>query len=73
MMSAFMFSLYIWQQTKFFIEKRENRYRRKTEELGTKTGPAVGPNRPEREAKLTHSNLQIRKCLCIIIRSCYKI
>ena len=31
--------------------------------------PAVGPNRPER-GKLTHSNLQISKCLCIIIRSC---
>ena len=34
--------------------------------------PAIGPNRPEREAKLTHGNLQISKCLCIIIRSCYK-
>ena len=33
--------------------------------------PAVGPNRPEK-GKLTHSNLQISKCLCIIIRSCYK-
>ena len=32
----------------------------------------VGPNRPEREAKLTHSNLPISKCLCIIIRSCNK-
>ena len=34
--------------------------------------PAVGSNRPEREAKLTHSNLQISKCLCIIIRTCHK-
>ena len=31
--------------------------------------PAVGPNRPER-GKLTHGNLQISKCLCIIVRSC---
>ena len=33
--------------------------------------PVVGPNRPER-GKLTHGNLQISKCLCIIIRSCNK-
>ena len=32
--------------------------------------PTVGPDKREREAKLTHSNLQISKCLCIIIRSC---
>ena len=41
-----------------------------TEDRGTwyQERPAVGPNRPER-GKLTHSNLQISKCLCIIIRS----
>ena len=33
--------------------------------------PVVGPNRPER-GKLTHGNLQISKCLSIIIRSCNK-
>ena len=42
-----------------------------TEDRGTwiQERPEVGPNRPER-GKLTHSNLQISKCLCIIIRSC---
>ena len=45
-----------------------------TEDRGTwiQERPMVGPNRPEREAKLTHGNLQISKCLCIIIRSCNK-
>ena len=33
------------------------------------TRPAVGPNRSER-GKLTHGNLEISKCLCIIIKSC---
>ena len=42
-----------------------------TEDRGTwiQERPVVGPNRPER-GKLTHGNLQISKCLCIIIRSC---
>ena len=56
--------------------QRENRYRRKPlEDRGTwyQERPAVGPDRPEREAKLTHGNLQISKYLCIIIRSCNKI
>ena len=33
--------------------------------------PMVGQT-DQREAKLTHSKLQISKFLCIIIRSCYK-
>ena len=42
-----------------------------TEDTGTwsQERPVVGPNRSER-GKLTHGNLQISKCLCIIIRSC---
>ena len=74
MMSAFMFPIYLATNKIIYIdiERREYSYRWKTEELGTKRWPAVGPDRPEREAKLTHGNLQISKCLCIIIRSCYK-
>ena len=43
-----------------------------TEDRGTwiQERLAVGPNRPEREAKLTHGNVQISNCLCTIIRSC---
>ena len=64
-------SLYIWQQTKFYIEE-EKQIQKKDRGTWYQVRPAVGPNRPEREAKLTHGNLQISKCLCIIIRSCYK-
>ena len=42
----------------------------KDREVWYQERPMVGPDRPEREAKLTHSNLQISKCLCTIIRSC---
>ena len=42
----------------------------KDREVWYQERPTVGPDRPEREAKLTHSNLQISKCLCTIIRSC---
>ena len=38
MMSAFMFPIYL-ATNKIHEEKRENSYRRKTEELGTKRGP----------------------------------
>ena len=72
MMSAFMFPIYlatnkIQNQKKTQIQKEGT-----TEDRGTwyQERPAVGPNRPEREAKLTHGNLQISKCLCIIVRSC---
>ena len=53
---------------------REERKQIQKEGRGTwyQERPMVGPNRPEREAKLTHSNLQISKRLCIIIRSCNK-
>ena len=53
--------------------KREIQKEDITEDRGTwyQERPAVGPNRPER-GKLTHGNLQISKCLCIIIRSCNK-
>ena len=46
MMSAFMF-LYIWQQTKFYIEERKQIQK---EDRGTwyQERPVVGPNRPER-------------------------
>ena len=55
------------------IQKREIQKEDITEDRGTwiQERPVVGPNRPER-GKLTHSNLQISKCLCIIIRSCNK-
>ena len=44
-----------------------------TEDRGTwiQERPTVGLNRPDR-GKLTHGNLQISKCLCIIIKSCNK-
>ena len=71
MMSTFMFS-YIFGNKQNSLVRRE-----KTDTGGRQRNcyqerPVVGPNRLEREAKLTHSNLQISKCLCIIIRSCYK-
>ena len=45
MKSAFMFPIYIWQQTKFII--REDI----TEDRGTwiQERPMIGPNRPERQ------------------------
>ena len=43
----------------------------KAEKLGTKRGLHKAlTDHTEREAKLTHGNLQISKNLCIIIRSC---
>ena len=70
MKSAFVFPIY------FATNKIQTQIQKEdiTEDRGTwyQERPAVGPNRPEREAKLTHGNLQIGKCLCIIIRSCNK-
>ena len=65
MKSAFMFPIYLATNK---IQYRRGKQIQK-EDRGTwyQERPAVGPNRPEREAKLTHSNLQISKCLCIII------
>ena len=48
MKSAFMFPIYIWQQTKFNIQiQREDI----SEDRGTsiQERPMVGPNRPERQ------------------------
>ena len=71
MNSAFMFPIYLATNK---IQKGEDRKPLQKEDRGTwyQERPTVGPNRPEREAKLTHGNLQISKCLCIIIRSFYK-
>ena len=69
MKSAFMFPIYLaTNKIQKQIQKEDI-----TEDRGTwiQERPAVGPNRPER-GKLTHGNLQISKCLCIIIRSCNK-
>ena len=70
MRSAFVFPMFLTRnkiQKQTQIQKEDI-----TEDRGTwyQERPVVGPNRPER-GKLTHSNLQISKCLCIIIRSCY--
>ena len=55
-------------------QNSKNRYIRKdiTEDRGAliQERPSVGPNR--QRAKLMHGNLQISKCLCIIIRFCNK-
>ena len=71
MMSAFMFPIYLTTNKIHYWEERKQLQK---EDRGTwyQERPVVGPNRPEIEAKLTHGNLQISKCLCIIIRSCYK-
>ena len=69
MKSAFMFPIYLAEnKIQKQIQKEDI-----TEDRGTwyQERPVVGPNRPER-GKLTQSNLQISKCLCIIIRSCDK-
>ena len=69
MKSAFMFPIYLaTNKIQKQIQKEDI-----TEDRGTwiQERLMVGPNRPER-GKLTHSNLQISKCLCIIIRSCNK-
>ena len=69
MMSAFMFPIYLaTNKIQKQIQKEGT-----TEDRGTwiQERPAVGPNRPER-GKLTHGNLKISKCLCIIIKSCNK-
>ena len=67
MMSAFMFPIYL-ATNKIHGEKRKQLQK---EDRGTwyQERPAVGLT-DQREAKLTHGNLQISKCLCIIIRSC---
>ena len=71
MKSAFVFPIYLSTNK---IQYRRGKTEIQKEDRGTwyQERPVVGPNRPEREAKLTHGNLQISKCLCIIIRSCYK-
>ena len=69
MKSAFVFPIYLaTNKIQKQIQKEDI-----TEDRGTwyQERPAVGHNRPER-GKLTHGNLQISKCLCIIIRSCNK-
>ena len=69
MKSAFMFPIYLaTNKIQKEIQKEDI-----TEDRGTwyQERPVVGPIRPER-GKLSHSNLQISKCLCIIIRSCNK-
>ena len=73
MMSAFMFPIYL--ATNKIQIRRRGKSEGSTEdrEAWYQDRPAVGPIRPEREAKLTHGNLQISKRLCIIIRSCNKI
>ena len=72
MMSAFMFPIYL--ATNKIKKKQRNRGRTEgtTEdrEVWYQERPMLGPDRPEREAKLTHGNFQISKCLCTIIRSC---
>ena len=71
MMSAFMFPIHLaTNKIKRHRESEgEQKAQQKTEKLGTKRGPCKALN-IEREAKLTHSNLQISKSLYIIIRSC---
>ena len=66
MKSAFMFPIYL------VTNRIQGDTQIQKEDGGTwiQERPAVGTNRPERETKLTHGNLQISKCLCIIIRSC---
>ena len=68
--AAFMFPIYLATNK---IKKKQIQKEDITEDRGTwyQVRPAVGHNRPER-GKLTHSNLQISKCFCIIIRSCNK-
>ena len=69
MMSAFMFPIYM-ATTKFIKIRGKTEGTTEDREAWYQERPAVGPNRPDREAKLTHGNLQISKCLCIIIRTC---
>ena len=71
MMSAFMFPIY-FATNKIQDQRKQIWKEGTTEDRGTwiQKRPMVGPNRPEREAKLTHGNFQISKCLCTIIRSC---
>ena len=71
MMSDFMFPIYL--ATNKIQETRQETVKTDTEE-GT-TGDRIKRGlqkalRDQREAKLMHGNLQISKCLCIIIRSC---
>ena len=71
MMSDFMFPIYL--ATNKIQETRQETVKTDTEE-GTnedriKRGPWYAKT-DQREAKLTHGNLKISKCLCIIIRSC---
>ena len=71
MMSAFMFPIYL-AKNKIQNQRKQIQKEGTTEDRGTwiQERPTVGPNRPEREAKLTHGNFQISKCLCTIIKSC---
>ena len=73
MMSDFMFPIYLATNK---IQNQRQRIRGRTEgttedrEVWYQERPTVGQDRPEREAKLTHGNLQISKCLCTIIKFC---
>ena len=73
MMSDFMFPIHLATNK---IQNQRQRIRGRTEgttedrEVWYQERPMVGQDRPEREAKLTHGNLQISKCLCTIIRFC---
>ena len=58
------------QNSKHNTEREDTEGTTESREAWYQVRPTQGPNRPEREAKLTHTNLQISKCLCIIIRSC---
>ena len=71
MKSAFMFPIYLATNKIQYIEE-QNQIQKEDRGTWYQERPAVGPNTPEREVKLTRGNLQISKCLCIIIRSCYK-
>ena len=72
MMSTFMFPIYL---ATIKIQKTQ-RIRGRTEgttedrKVWYQERPIEGPDRPEKEAKLAHGNLEISKCLCTIIRSC---
>ena len=72
MMSDFMFPIYLATNK---IQK-QRRIRRRTEgttkdrEVWYQERPTVGQDKPKREAKLKHGNLQISKGVYIIIRYC---
>ena len=72
MMSAFMFPIYLATNKilKHNREREDTEGTTESREAWYQVRPVQGANRQEREAKLTHSNFQISKCLCIIIKSC---